>query len=106
MTPWGSNRYKVAPKGFLATGDAYRARFDKIVAEVEDHNKCVDDTCMWTDSLEENFLETCHFLTLYSNAGIIFNKKKFQFAQEEVDYVGLNITMDSVKPSDNYLQAT
>ena len=104
-TPWGSYRYKVAPQGFLAAGDAYTARFDKIVAGVSNHKKCVDDTCMWTDSLEENFHKTCGFLTLCSNAGIIFNKKKFQFAKEEVEYVGFNITKDSVKPSDTYLQA-
>ena len=33
-TPWGCYRILVAPQGFLAAGDAYTARFDKIVSEV------------------------------------------------------------------------
>ena len=70
------------------------------MAGVEDIKKCVDDTCMWTDTLEENFFKTCQYLTLCSSAGIIFNKKKFQFSEEKVEYGGFNINMDSVKPSD------
>jgi hypothetical protein len=94
-TPWGCYRYLVAPQGFLAAGDAYTARFDKIVSEVKNYKKCIDDTCLWDNSLAESFTSTCKYLTLCSEAGIVFNRKKFQFASEEVEYLGFTITPSS-----------
>ena len=105
ITPWGRYQYMRAPQGFLAAGDAYTARYDKVVAEVENMKKCVDDTCLWSDNLERSFISTCKYLSLCSNAGMVFNKKKFQFAQKEVEYLGFTITSTSVKPSSTYLQA-
>ena len=64
ITQWGRFRYKLAPQGFLASGDAYNQRFDAIIT---------------------------------------LNPKKFQFAQDTVDFAGLIIT--HVKPSSNFLDA-
>ena len=44
-------------------------------------------------------------MSLCSNAGIIFNTKKFQFGCEEVDFLGSRIGIDSIKPCPEYLQA-
>ena len=76
-----------------------------IVSEFKDKTKCIDDTLLWSNNLEESFFRTCEYLTLCSNAGIIFNKKKFKFGQEEVDFLGFNITMDSIKPNPEYPQS-
>ena len=48
---------------------------------------------------------TCEYLTLCSNAGIIFKKKKFQFGQLEVDFLGFRITMEAIMPNPEYLKA-
>jgi hypothetical protein len=69
------------------------------VSEVKNHKICIDDTCLWDTNLAESFASTCNYLMLCSNAGIVFNKKKFQFACEEVEYLGFIITTTSVKPS-------
>lgn len=105
LTPWGKYRYKRAPQGFLAAGDAYTARFDRILEGWTDYKKCIDDTCLFDDSIETNFFRTCEFLTTCSRAGIVFNKDKFVFAQEEVDFVGFTVTMDGVKPSREFIKA-
>ena len=55
ITPWGRYRYKVAPQGFVASGDAYNQRFDAIILDFKNKVKCVDDTCMWEDSIEAAF---------------------------------------------------
>ena len=55
--------------------------------------------------MESCFFRTCEYLSLCSNAGIIFNEKKFQFGQEEVDFLGFRIGMQSIKPCPEYLQA-
>ena len=104
LTPWGKFRYKTCPQGFIASGDAYNARYDKIISEFKDKTKCVDDTLLWSDDLESSFFRTCEYLTLCSNAGIIFNKKKFQFGKEEVDFLGFRIGMKSIKPCPEYLK--
>jgi transposase InsO family protein len=105
ISPWGRYRYLTSPQGFLAAGDGYTARYDEIVKDVTNYKKCIDDTCLWDESLEGVFYRTCRYLTLCSRAGIIFNRKKFQFGSETVDFLGFTITRDSVKPSADYIQA-
>ena len=53
ITPWGIYRYKTTPQGYMATGDAYTERFDKIIAEFENKAKCVDNTLLWSKDVEE-----------------------------------------------------
>jgi hypothetical protein len=40
-TPWGRYRYKTAPQGYIASGDAYTRRYDEIVADIPSKTKCV-----------------------------------------------------------------
>ena len=87
ITPWGRYRYKTTPQGYLAAGDAYTERFDRIIADIPNKTKCVDDTIMWANSIEESFYDTCRFLTLCSQNGIVFNREKFVFCKDEVEFV-------------------
>ena len=105
ITPFGSYQYITSPQGFLASGDGYTSRYDRIVAGFENFTKCVDDTLLWDSTLEEIFFRTCQYLTLCSSHGIIFNKKKFTFGQKEVEFIGFEITSDSVRPSTSFLEA-
>lgn len=34
ITPWGRFRYRVAPQGYIASGDGYSRRFDEIVSDI------------------------------------------------------------------------
>ena len=83
LTPWGRYRYKNLPKGFLAAGDAYTARYDKIVKNFNQRKQCVDDTLLWDKTLEENFRRTCEYLTHCNARGITFNEEgEVQFWQD------------------------
>ena len=105
ITPFGKYRYKVAPQGFLAAGDAYTARMAVLTAEISNKKQLVDDTCIHNSSLEENFMDTCKFISLSSKAGIVFNKKKFQFGSDQVEFLGFVVNEDSVRPSDKFFGA-
>ena len=105
ITPWGRYRYKVAPQGFLASGDAYNQRFDAIISHITNKVKCVDDTCLWADTLEASFFQTVEWLDLCARNGITLNPKKFQFAQNTVTFAGLQITPTSVTPSEKFLDS-
>ena len=54
ITPWGRYRYRMAPQGFLPSGDGYARRFDEIIADTERKTKCVDDTLMWDTELADH----------------------------------------------------
>ena len=58
ITPWGSYRYKTAPQGYLAAGDAYTERFDRIISDIPRKTKCVDDTVLWLNTVEECLFDT------------------------------------------------
>ena len=105
ITPWGRYRYKSALQGFLASGDAYTRRFDEIISHLPKKTKCIDDTMMWEDDIEKSFFQTCEFLTLCGNNGIILNPSKFQFAQDTVSFAGFQITPTTVQPLKKYLEA-
>ena len=99
ITPWGVFRYGMCPMGWLASTDAYSHRYDNIVKDFDEHVKCVDDVALWDETVEGNFWKTCRYLELCSTNGITFNPKKFHFAQDTVEYLGFEVTNDSVRPS-------
>jgi hypothetical protein len=51
ITEEGRFRYRVAPQGFVASGDRYNARYDDVLAEVPRKAKCVDDLALWDKDL-------------------------------------------------------
>ena len=69
ITPRGVYRYRTAPQGYLASGDAYTHCYDNIVRDFGDIAKCVDDVCLWGTSNEENFFKTCQYIDLCSKYG-------------------------------------
>ena len=104
ISPWGRYRYLTAPQGFLAAGYGYTNRFDEITKGLENQTRCIDDTALWDNTTEGCFHRTCEFLTRCGKAGIIFNKRKLQFAQEEIDFLGFRITKEEVKPGKDFVQ--
>ena len=96
ITSWGRYRYQMALQGFLASGDGYARRFDEIIADVERKTKCVDDTLMWDNSLEEHWWRMLDFLELLGSNKIILNKKTFQFSRT-VNFTGFTITENKIK---------
>ena len=105
ITPWGRYRYRTAPQGYIASGDGYSRRYDEIVAEIPHKTKCVDDTLLWSDSIEESFHQAVQWLDVCGRNGITLNPDKFVFSQDDVDFAGFTITSDSVRPCRRYLQA-
>ena len=105
MTPWGRFRYKVAPQGYIASGDAYTKRYDDITIDVKNMVKCIDDTLLWADNIQDNFEQTIQYLDLCGRNGIVLNPKKFTFAADEVEFAGFEITMTNVRPCNRFLRA-
>ena len=105
ITPWGRFRYRVAPQGYLASMDAYTHRFSLITEGIKNKQVIVDDTLLYSMTTEENFNDVCQLLEVGHKAGLIFNSDKFQFGQETVDFAGLEVSKEGVKPSRKLLDS-
>ena len=46
-TMWGIYRYRSAPQGYVANGDAFTHRYDKITIGVRDIKRVIDNTLSW-----------------------------------------------------------
>ena len=67
--------------------------------------KQIDDSLLWASDIKEAYENTARYLQLVGENGIILNKKKFVFAEEEVDFAGFHLTTDGVKPLSKHLDA-
>ena len=97
--------YRVAPQGYIASGDGYTRRFDEIVMDVPRKTKCVDDTLLWDSSIEQAFFHTVDWLDLCGRNGVSLNPTKFIFAKETVEFAGFEITPSAVRPAQKFLQS-
>ena len=106
ITPWGRYRYCVAPQGYVASGDSYTRRYDEILTDIPRKNKCVDDSILWDDSIEEAFFHTVDFLDVCGNNGVILNTPpKFGFALTTAPFAGFEVSPTSVSPCPKSIEA-
>ena len=56
--------YKVAPQGYLASGDAYTHRYDEIIIDIPRRTKCVHHTILWDEKLADHWWRMIGYLEL------------------------------------------
>ena len=105
ITPWGRYRYCVCPQGYIASGDAYTRRFDEIVSDIKNKTKVIDDTIMWSGSINDSFFQAAKWLDICCRNGIILNPSKFEFAKNTVAFTGFEITPTSVRQCPQVIEA-
>ena len=105
ITPWGRYRYRVAPQGFVASGDGYARRYDEVISDVKRKTKCVDDAVIWDTELEEHWWRAIDFLILVGTNGVVLNESKLQFAQRIIDFAGFRVTDEKLEPAEKFLNA-
>ena len=62
---------------------------DLIVEVTNDFEHCEDDAIFWDDNIQDNFFSVCQFLEKCSDAGCVFNPKKFSFGEESVVLISI-----------------
>ena len=105
LTILGRYRYCVAPAGGKTCGDGYARRGDEIIADVQRKTKCVDDTAMWDECLEDHWWRMLDYLELCGNNGVILNIEKFQLAERGINFAGFYVGESEVKPLDKFINA-
>ena len=128
LTEWDIYRYKVAPQGFIGSGDHYVSQYNSImhqlrIQEQENPNsvfkcftdtkdkwknalwhRCINDMLMWASSMKQAFLQCAKYMTFCGLKGIIFNPKKLEVAKSEVNIFGFRMTQGGILPSLNQIE--
>ena len=107
LTPWGRYRYRVAPQGYISSGDGYTRRYDEIIMSTGlshgSYTKCVDDTLIWGNSIAETFWHTVEWLDMCGKHGITLNADIF--ARQTVGFAGFEISPEAVRPCREFLRS-
>ena len=105
LTPEGRYRYRTAPQGYMASGDAYTHRYDLITRDVRNMKRVIDDTLLYSEDLEKAYYQVAEYLVLVGRNGIILNPDKFSFGCDEVNWAGFRLTKDKVLPLEEHVEA-
>ena len=105
INPWGRYRYRTAPQGYIASGDAYTAWYDSLVAHIGSKTKCIDDALLWSETIEEAFHQAVEWLQICATNGITLNPRKFHFAEDKVEFAGFTVTPTELRPADKFTAA-
>ena len=85
--------------------DNFNARFNMITMQVENMKRCVDDSLLYSKTLEGVFYQTTQYLSLMGRNGILQNPEMLQFGKMEVEWACFLITDKSVKPLPKHMAA-
>ena len=105
ITEWARYRYCRGPQGYHGTGDAYTRRFDDITKDEQRYRRCIDDGMLYDDDIESAFWHVFDHIKLCADNGIVFNKEKFKFARETVEFAGFEVTNEGYRPSARIIAA-
>ena len=75
------------------------------MASFSQKTKCIDDTLLWSDTIQDSFFQAAQWLDTCGRHGITLNPEKFVFAQDVAEFAGFEITNDTVRPYRRYLRA-
>ncbi len=92
MTPWGRYRYKRNPMGYISAGNEFNLRMDQALDGIERLEKLVDDNLLYDYDYESHLQRVRQVLQRCREAGISLSLKKFEFAQNEVDFCGYKVS--------------
>ena len=102
---WGRFRYLRCPQGYHSSGDVYTHHFDEITKNFSDNVRQVDDSLLWKPTIANLFWHVVRYIHHCHVNGIIFNHKKFLFGRQELEFAGLLLTSDGIKPSPRIVDA-
>ena len=69
------------------------------------NTKCIDDTLLWSDTIQDSFFQGAQGLDICGRNGITLNPEKFMFSQDVVEFARFEMTNDTVHPCRRYLSA-
>ena len=104
-TPYGRYRYLRMPMGARCSSEVFQREMEKHFWVMNGVEIVVDDILIHGKRLEEHNHRLRAVLEKARKINLKLNKKKFVFAQPEVNYVGHKLTGEGLKPTDERIAA-
>ena len=97
----------VMPFRLTNTPVTFQAYINETLSEYLDRfcSAFLEDTIMYSETLEEHIVHVCQVLQRLSEAGLHLNRRKCEFHQTETTYLGLVIGRDGVRRQPEKVQA-
>ena len=91
--------------GLSATGDEYCRRGAEITDHLDNTERVIDDTLIHDRNLNDHIARVRNYLEECRKHRVTLNRKKFEFAQEEVKFVGFIVGKNGVKADPAKIEA-
>lgn len=85
ITPWGCYRFKRNVMSLISAGDEHNRRGDEALKGIPNVEKIVEDMIIFNSDLNTHIKQVNDVIRRCKELGITLNKKKFIYAQPEVE---------------------
>ena len=97
ISPFGRYFYRRLPQGITSAPEIFQRTVEEMIAG-EEHAVCFfDDILVFSENEEVREKHFKNTMEKLNSAGIKLNKEKYQFRQQEIDFLGFVINKDGVK---------
>ena len=77
-----------APQGYISSGDVYNCKTNKILVDIPNHLKIVDDSLIYAQKFKEIYHSMIEFIQKCDKYSMVLNPEKFKFGVRETDFAG------------------
>ena len=100
MTPFGRYMFKRLPMGCNIAPEVYQRKVAELLEGLEGVAIYMDDVVVYGDNHQSHDARLKAVLDRMQEAGLKLNREKCKFRQEEVEFLGHNISKEGVKITD------
>ena len=106
ILPWGKYRYKVLPMGIKNSPDIFQEIMTNLFGDLEYASTYLDDILILSNGTFEDHLKKVHtVLARLQKANFRANVRKCFFAQDNLEYLGYQITREGIQPQPKKVEA-
>ena len=104
--PWGKYRYKRLPMGIASAPDIFQHIMHDLLGDLDFVRVYIDDVLIISDGSYEDHLTKLNIvLTRLNKANFRENVRKCYFAQDNLEYLGYQLTREGIQPQPQKVEA-
>lgn len=108
FTPWagaGLFEFNVLPFGLCNAPATFQRLLDRLLSTTSNCIAYIDDILIFSNSLDEHLKQIRSILSIFVDSGFKLNMKKCHFGYKEVEYLGMIVNGEGVRPSKKNVEA-
>jgi hypothetical protein len=103
-TPWGLYRYKRLNMGLCVASEIFQGIMDNLFADIPNVKAAMDDILIFASTQQQHGDTLASILQILEKNGFTLNKEKCQIDQDEVEFYGMIISKNGIKPKADKLK--